>query len=62
MASVQANPEMPGQGPLAANITREQIQHVFQVRTGTLPRVPLRPPQLPLPTKLTNTVFSAIPR
>jgi hypothetical protein len=33
MASVQPNSEMPGQGPLAANITREQIQHVFQVRT-----------------------------
>lgn len=31
MASVQANPEMPGQGQLPANITREQIQHVFQV-------------------------------
>ncbi|KAI4702850.1 hypothetical protein J4E89_010187 [Alternaria sp. Ai002NY15] len=33
MASVQANPEMPGQGPLAANITREQIQQVFQSYT-----------------------------
>ncbi|KAJ5022450.1 SNF2 family N-terminal domain-containing protein [Bipolaris maydis] len=34
MASVQTNPEMPGQGQLPANITREQIQHVFQRYTA----------------------------
>ncbi|EDU40575.1 SNF2 family ATP-dependent chromatin-remodeling factor snf21 [Pyrenophora tritici-repentis Pt-1C-BFP] len=34
MASVQANPEMPGQGQLPGNITREQIQHVFQRYTA----------------------------
>jgi ATP-dependent helicase STH1/SNF2 len=34
MASVQPNSEMPGQAPLAANITREQIQHVFQRYTA----------------------------
>ena len=41
MASVQANPEMPGQGQLPGNITREQIQHVFQVSTRTDALVPL---------------------
>jgi len=30
MASVQSNPDM-GQGPMPANITREQVQRVYQV-------------------------------
>lgn len=30
MASVQANAEMPGQAPLPGNITREQVQRVYQ--------------------------------
>lgn len=30
MTSVQANPEMPGQAPLPGNITREQVQQVYQ--------------------------------
>jgi hypothetical protein len=33
MASVQSNPEM-GQGAMPANITREQVQRVYQVRTA----------------------------
>jgi len=32
MASVQSNPDM-GQGTLPGNITKEQIQNVFKVRT-----------------------------
>lgn len=33
MASVQSNPDM-GQGAMPANITKEQIQRVYQVRTA----------------------------
>ena len=42
MASVQANADTAGPGHLSSNITREQVQRVFQVRTfTTLPIAPL---------------------
>lgn len=49
MASVQANPDMAGQGQMPGNITREQIQQVYSVCVCV--HHSLRPGQLhPIPT------------
>lgn len=58
MASIQANPEMPGQGQLPGNITREQVQVVYQV--CALLHLPLRRQRLRTTTCLTNRTRSAI--